>query len=628
MPYNPIPQISLWAAAITSVGPMIAFAAIMILLRKTPRASAAVSLTAVTASLVCAVFLLFRHWGMTTPMQATVHWMVSGDMVIPLGILLDPLSLLMLVVVAVICFLVQVYSLGYMAGDPGFSRYYGFMSLFAWAMTALVLSPMLLQLYIFWELVGLASYLLIGFWYEKFSATQAGKKAFIMTRTGDLAFFLGILLLLAAGGTVNILELNSIVLPGGLNSLLGALAALLIFGGIIGKSAQFPLLTWLPDAMEGPTPVSALLHSATMVAAGVFLYGRLFPFFSHSAIVMGFTLAIGTISMLLAATMAIVSRDIKQVWAYSTISQLGFMIMGLGAGGYFGGMFHLITHAGFKALLFLCAGALIHHYHSNDMFVIGRGGGRRMKIPVICTVIGAAALSGIWPFSGFFSKEAIMASLAGLENPVWLMAGLLGVFLTAYYTFRLIFIILFPKSIESADPHTSANDKSSADRFMAAPLLVLAAITIVFGFFQVPLHGFLIDIPGHGPAHGPVWLLPMALGLAIAAVILAWFEFGRKQASQMGFVEKMAPLYRLFSERWYLDHIYRWAVDNLLDKGIAALCQKNDDHVVDGGVHALSNGIVAGAKSIAGWHQALIQRKLMVVFAVIFGLTLILLMVG
>ena len=163
---------------------------------------------------------------------------------------------------------------------------------------------------------------------------------------------------------------------------------------------------------------------------------------------------------------------------------------------------------------------------------------------------------------------------------------------------------------------------------MAAPLVVLAAITIVFGFFQVPLHGFLIDIPGHGPAHGPVWLLPMALGLAIAAVILAWFEFGRKQASQMGFVEKMAPLYRLFSERWYLDHIYRWAVDNLLDKGIAALCQKNDDHVVDGGVHALSKCIVAGAKSIAGWHQALIQRKLMVVFAVIFGLTLILLMVG
>jgi len=628
MPFESIPQISLWAAVMASAGPMIAFAAIMGLLRKSPRASAVASIAAVSLSLVCAVFLLARHWGMTTPMQATVNWMVSGDIVVPLGVLLDPLSLLMLVVVAVICFLVQVYSLGYMAGDPGYSRYYGFMSLFAWAMTALVLSPMLLQLYIFWELVGLASYLLIGFWYEKFSATQAGKKAFIMTRLGDMAFFLGLLLLLVVGGTVNILELNNIVFPGGMSGVMGALAALLIFGGIIGKSAQFPLLTWLPDAMEGPTPVSALLHSATMVAAGVFLYGRLFPFFSHSAIVTTFTLAVGTISMLLSATMALVSRDIKQVWAYSTISQLGFMIMGLGAGGYFSGMFHLITHAGFKALLFLCAGALIHHYHSNDMFVIGQNGGRRMRTPVICMVIGAAALSGIWPFSGFYSKEAIMASLASLQNPVWLIAGLIGVFLTAYYTFRLIFIILFPRHIKAVDSHTSASDKSLADLAMAAPLVVLAAVTIFLGFFQIPLHAFLIDIAGHGPAHGPAWLLPTALGLAIVAVALAWFEFGRKNAGQVGLIEKIAPLYQLFSQRWYLDHIYRWLVDNILDRGIAALCQKNDDRVVDGSVHALGNAIVAGARSIAAWHLALIQRKLMVLFAVIFGLTLILLIIG
>ena len=628
MPFESIPQISLWAAIIASVGPMIAFAVIMVLLRKSPRASAAASIAAVSISLVCAVSLLVRHWEMTTPLQATVNWAVSGDIVIPLGILLDPLSLMMLVVVAVICFLVQLYSLGYMAGDSGFSRYYGFMSLFAWAMTALVLSPMLLQLYIFWELVGLASYLLIGFWYEKFSATQAGKKAFIMTRLGDMAFFLGLLLLLVVGGTLNILELNNIVLPGGTPGYVGGLAALLIFGGIIGKSAQFPLLTWLPDAMEGPTPVSALLHSATMVAAGVFLYGRLFPFFSHYSIVMGFTLAIGTISMLLSATMAMVSRDIKQVWAYSTISQLGFMIMGLGAGGYFGGIFHLITHAGFKALLFLCAGALIHHYHTNDMFVIGEGGGRRMKIPIICMVIGAAALSGIWPFSGFFSKEAIMASLAGMQNPVWLIAGLIGVFLTAYYTFRLIFVILFPKNIQTVDSHAAAGGKLFSDPAMAMPLLLLAAVTILLGFFQISVHAFLIEIPGHGPEHGPVWLLPATLGLAITAVVLAWIEFGRKNARQVGFVEKISPLHQLFSQRWYLDHIYRWAVDNILDRGIAALCQKNDDRVVDGSVHALGNGIVAGARSIAAWHQALVQRKLMVLFAVIFGLTLILLILG
>jgi len=632
MPFDPIPQISLWAAGAASIAPMIAFAAVLLLLRKRPRAAAGVAISAVTISLVCAVFLLIRHRDAAAPMQASINWMVSGDIVIPLGILLDPLSLLMLLVVALICFLVQVYSLGYMAGDPGFSRYYAYMSLFAWAMTALVLSPMLFQLYIFWELVGLASFFLIGFWYEKFSATQAGKKAFIMTRLGDMAFFLGLLLLLAAGGTVNILELNNIVLPGGMSGIVGGVSALLIFGGIIGKSAQFPLLTWLPDAMEGPTPVSALLHSATMVAAGVFLYGRLFPFYSHFAPVAAFTLAIGTISMLLPATMAMVSRDIKQVWAYSTISQLGFMIMGLGAGAYFGGMFHLVTHAGFKALLFLCAGVLIHRFHSNDMFEIGRKGGRGMKVPVVCMVIGAGALSGIWPFSGFFSKEAVMAGLAGLSNPVWLVLGLAGVFLTAYYTFRLIFVILMPGALQPAVEEREKAGQSWTEWVMAFALIVLAGVTVLLGFFQAPLKEFMTagggHDAGHGMVHGPVWLAPLALGLAVLAVALAWVEFGRKGASRVGFVEKSPGLSRLFANRWYMDHIYRWAVDHLLDRGIARLCQKNDEHVVDGSVHLLANRIVACGRAAAGWHRALIQKKLMAVFAVIFGLTLILLIIG
>jgi NADH-quinone oxidoreductase subunit L len=274
----------------------------------------------------------------------------------------------------VISFLVQIYSLGYMAGDPGFARYYAFQSLFACVMMALSLSSSLLQLYVFWELVGLSSYLLIGFWYEKFSATQAGKKAFVMTRLGDIAFFIGLLLVLINFGNLNILDMNSADVTVRMSPTLITLCALLIFGGIVGKSAQFPLLTWLPDAMEGPTPVSALLHSATMVAAGVFLFARLFPFFSHSAMAMTLFLAIGAITMLMSSTMALVDRDIKKVWAYSTISQLGFMIMGLAAGGYFAGVFHLTTHAGFKALLFLCSGVWIHQYETNDMFEIGRQG--------------------------------------------------------------------------------------------------------------------------------------------------------------------------------------------------------------------------------------------------------------
>jgi NADH-quinone oxidoreductase subunit L len=253
-------------------------------------------------------------------------------------------------------------------------------------------------------------------------------------------------------GNLNILEINGPQVTAQMPAAYITLSALLIFGGIAGKSAQFPLLTWLPDAMEGPTPVSALLHSATMVAAGVYLFGRLFPFFSLSATAMDVFLIIGTISMLLASTMAMVTRDIKQVWAYSTVSQLGFMIMGLAAGSYFAGMFHLTTHAGFKALLFLCAGVFIHSFDSNDMVDIGRQGGRRLKTPTICTIIAAAALAGLPPLSGFFSKEVILAALADLNNPVWLAAGLLGAFLTAYYTFRLIFIILFPKQSVTESP--------------------------------------------------------------------------------------------------------------------------------------------------------------------------------
>ena len=405
-----------------------------------------------TGSLAGAVFLLVRHWGAAEPIHYAARWLIAGDVHIPFGFLLDPVSLLMLSLVAAISFLVQVYSLGYMAGDPGFSRYYAFQSLFAWAMMTLSISSAMLQLYVFWELVGLSSYLLIGFWYEKFSATQAGKKAFVMTRLGDVSFFIGLLLVLLHLGNLEILEMNSPEAAARMPSGLLTLAALLIFGGIVGKSAQFPLMTWLPDAMEGPTPVSALLHSATMVAAGVYLFARLFPFLSHSADAMTVFLAIGTVSMLLASTMAMVSRDIKRVWAYSTISQLGFMIMGLAAGSLFAGSFHLTTHAGFKALLFLCSGVWVHLYETNDVYEISGRGGRRLKTPMVCLVIAAAALSGLPPLSGFFSKEVILAALADLRNPLWLAAGLLGVFLTAYYAFRLVFIILFPRGEVREEP--------------------------------------------------------------------------------------------------------------------------------------------------------------------------------
>jgi NADH-quinone oxidoreductase subunit L len=607
-------------AAILATGlPFVAFFLIMVFTRNYPRLSAGLSITAVTISLAGAVFLLARQWPLQTPIEYFGRWLVSGDITVPFGFLFDQTSLLMLAIVAAISFLVQIYSLGYMAGDAGFSRYYAFMSLFAWAMLNLSLSPTMLQLYVFWELVGLSSYLLIGFWYEKFSASQAGKKAFVMTRFGDIAFFLGILLVLVYLGNLNILALNSPQVSSEMSSTLITTAALLIFGGIIGKSAQFPLLTWLPDAMEGPTPVSALLHSATMVAAGVFLFARLFPFFSLSATAMTVFLAIGTISMLLASTMAMVSRDIKQVWAYSTISQLGFMIMGLAAGSYFAGVFHLTTHAGFKALLFLCSGVFIHAYESNDVFEISRQGGRRLKIPTVCVVVAAAALAGLPPMSGFFSKELILGALAELNNPIWLAAGLLGAFLTAYYAFRLIFIILFPR--ESPPELDAGHAQAHLHRGywqMAWPLVILAAATVLLGFFQGPLEDF---IKGSAPVETALsghhaWLPWVALSCAAFGVVLAYVEFGRRSAEQVGFVEKIAPLNNLFAERWYIDHFYRRFLDIFIYGVVSNLLTQNDKKIIDGGIDGLSRGTVETGRFVSLLHLGMVQYRLLTIFVV------------
>jgi NADH-quinone oxidoreductase subunit L len=617
---------TLLAAVLASLLPFVSFLLIMVFTREFPRLSAGLSIAAVTISLICALFLLGRHWHLQSPIQYTGRWLVSGDISIPFGFLLDSTSLLMLVLVAGISFLVQTYSLGYMAGDTGFSRYYAFMSLFAWAMMSLTISPTMLQLYIFWELVGLSSYLLIGFWYEKFSATEAGKKAFVMTRLGDVAFFLGLLLVLVYLGNLNVLEINNREVTVRMSPVVITISAVLIFGGIIGKSAQFPLLTWLPDAMEGPTPVSALLHSATMVAAGVYLFARLFPFFSLSPTAMTVFLIIGTISMILASTMAMVSRDIKQVWAYSTISQLGFMIMGLAAGGFFGGVFHLTTHAGFKALLFLCSGVFIHQFETNDMYEIGQYGGRRFKIPMICMIIAAAALAGLPPFSGFFSKEMILTALADLKNPLWLIAGLLGAFLTAYYAFRLIFIVLFPKEIEAGQrPNHGAGHGHETYWVMAWPLIILAAITAILGFFQGSLENFLgghqLASANHGGGH-PIWLPFIALSLALVGVALAWMEFGRRGAKQLGFVERIHLLNHLFANRWYIDRFYRHFLDIVIYGLISKLCTQNDNKIIDGSIDGLSKGAVETGRFVSFLHSGMIQYKLLVIFIVLVLVTL------
>lgn len=618
---------TLLAAILATLLPLCSFLVVMLFTRSHPRISAGLSIGAMSVSLVCALFLLNEHWHMEKPLEYAGRWLVSGSIEIPFGFLLDPVSLLMLAVVAVIGFLIQIYSLGYMAGDPGISRYYAFMSLFLWAMMSLVVAPTLFQLYIFWELVGLSSYLLIGFWYEKFSASQAGKKAFVMTRAGDVAMFLGMLLILLHLGNLSILEIDSPALAAKMSPKLLTLSALLIFGGIIGKSAQFPLMTWLPDAMQGPTPVSALLHSSTMVAAGVYLFERLFPFFFFSPDAMTFGLFIGTLSMLLASTMALVTRDIKEIWAYSTISQLGYMIMGLDAGAFFSGAFHLTTHAAFKALLFLCSGVLIHAFETNDIYELSRKGGRNLKVPMACCCIAAGALAGLPPLSGFFSKGVILEGLADLSNPVWLIAALFGVFLTAYYAFRPIFIILFPReasgglevhpTISSSIDH-SAGHSSSHYWLMGWPLILLAGATLCLGFLKAPLEHFMgqTALPGVKGIGHPVWLPYTEIILAVGGVGLAWMEFGRCCAPQVGFVERIPALHRLFSERWYLDHFYRWFVDRVIDRGLSTLFTQNDHRVIDGSIDGISRGTVEMGRLISHMHLGMVQYRLLAMFIV------------
>jgi NADH-quinone oxidoreductase subunit L len=612
----------LWLTLAAMWLPFVSFAVIFFITRGQETLSLALSIACSAISLLAAWYLLCGLPAGQGPIEFKLLWMSGGEVRVSYGFMLDPLSRLMLTIVTSISFLVQVYSLGYMAGDEGMAKYYSFLSLFAGSMIGLVVSAGLLQLYVFWELVGLSSYLLIGFWHHKFSASEAGKKAFVMTRLGDLGFFLGIIVLLLNLGDLSILKLNAEAAAQLSAGLLTA-SAVLIFMGVVGKSAQFPLLTWLPDAMEGPTPVSALLHSATMVAAGVYLVSRLFPFYAASPHAMLVVLSIGTITMLLSSTMAMVARDIKQVWAFSTVSQLGFMLMGLSAGSYFAGVFHLTTHAAFKALLFLCSGVFIHHFGSNDMYEIAKGGGRRLKVPMITITIAGAALAGVFPAAGFFSKEAVMGALAGLNNPIWLVAGLLGAAMTAYYTFRLLFIIWFPPLIEEPRHDQEHDHPGGHGAFgywaMGAPLLILAVFALILGFFGDSILNFLHW--GRPPEiFHHLWLIPASVIVVASGVLLAWLEFGRKRAAQTGFLAKLPAMEALFANRWYIDAFYRRMVDYVVYGLFSRLFTMNDRRVIDGGIDGACRGTVGMGWLLSFLQSGLLQYNL---FTMVFVIALV-----
>jgi NADH-quinone oxidoreductase subunit L len=497
------------------------------------------------------------------------EWFSAQGVPLEFGYLLDGPNLVMGALVALISFLVHVYSLGYMAEDRERGRYFAFLSFFTWAMLSFVYAANLLQMFIFWELVGLASFLLIGFWYEKPSAAAAARKAFLMTRVGDIGFFIGMALLLRAAAT---LDLHTILH----GPVLGTLAerdieiiGVLLVLGVVGKSAQFPLHTWLPDAMEGPTPVSALLHSATMVAAGVYLFARFLPLFQASELVVNLVFVIASFTAFLAATVALVTRDLKRILAYSSISQLSFMLLGLAAGSLFAGLFHLVTHAFFKALLFLCAGSYIHALHTNDLVTIGRRGGRSMHWTTTGLVVGGAGLAGIPILAGFFSKEAILHAIGAANAPLVTALAYLAAFLTAYYTFRMVFLIVRPNPAsglpdEPVDPHAPPGHPHEPGWVMRAPIVVLTVLTIVGGFLGAAIHGLTSNVgPAHGtPSDHEFSLLPgiagilPALAVAFAGVALAWMEFGRRGALQRGLAERHRGLARFFGNGWYVDHAY------------------------------------------------------------------------
>ncbi len=488
----------------------------------------------------------------------------EGSFVIPMGIYIDPLTAIMLMVVTIVAALVQIYSLGYMHGDPRFARYFAYLSLFTFSMLGLVLAGTYVLMFVFWELVGLTSYLLIGFWFEKKSASDAGKKAFVTTKIGDLGFLLGLVMLIFAVGSASLPEIDYMIANGEIaaNMLpLVAIAGILMFCGAVGKSAQFPLHVWLPDAMEGPTPVSALIHAATMVAAGVYLTARLMGIIMISETMMLVVASVGAFTAFLAASIGLVQNDIKRVLAYSTVSQLGYMIMALGLAGFTAGTFHLMTHACFKALLFLGAGSVIHAVHTNDIQFMG-GLHKKLKITSITFLIASLSISGIFPLAGFWSKDEIFATALAGGHYIFLLVGILVAGMTAFYMFRLYFMTFTGKP---RDQHAYDNAHESP-RNMTIPLMILAVLSICAGWVGIPwLHKGYSSFVYYGAVHHvepSILLMLISLAVAISGIGLAYLMYYKGVISPVKMAQRFKPIYTFLYNKWYFDELYMAVIVN------------------------------------------------------------------
>lgn len=530
-------------------------------------------------------------------------WFSGGGLQFGWGFHIDNLTAVMLMVVCIVSFLVHLYSIGYMHGEEFYDRFFAYLSLFSFSMLLLVLCDNLFVLYISWELVGVSSYLLIGFYFWKHSAADACKKAFLTTRVGDVFMFIGLMIVVLYIGKLNYREVFEAVSKGELNGWVLSIAAVCLFGGAVGKSAQFPLHVWLPDAMEGPTPVSALIHAATMVAAGVYMVGRLFPIFSASPEAMLVIAYIGLITAFFAATIAITQTDIKRILAYSTVSQLGYMMTALGVGAYTAGLYHLMTHAFFKALLFLCSGSVIHAVHTNEITQMG-GLSKKMPITALTMLIGTLAISGIPFFSGFGSKDAILAGALqfGAEHPQHLLIflGLItGAGITAFYMFRLIFLTFFgePREQERFD---HAHESPAT---MTIPLLILAALSILggFGLYGGLWFNHLVVPPVLGEAvhgsehHGSVWVhngaMVLSLIAAFSGIVLSYLMYYKKSISAEAMAAKYVRLYELSFNKYWVDEFYQKTIIAFVLR-LRMVLRNFDNKVVDGVVNATAPGLI------------------------------------
>lgn len=606
--------------------PLLSFLFLLLFGKKLKENSAYVGILLVGVSFVYSLIVLFARFTQPT-YKAEGTWLSIGDVQLTAGFEVNQLNALMLVIVSLVSLLVHTYSKGYMHDDERFHVFYAYLGLFTFAMLGLVLSPNLLQTYIFWELVGVGSFLLIGFYFFKEDAKKAAKKAFIMTRIGDVGLFIGMILLFWQVGSFEYDEIFAAVEAGTISAGMITLTAILIFIGAVGKSGQFPLHTWLPDAMEGPTPVSALIHAATMVAAGVYLVAALFPLFTASETALMTVAVVGAITAIFAASIGLVQTDIKRILAYSTVSQLGYMMLALGSAGYVAGVFHLMTHAFFKALLFLAAGSVIHAVHTQNIEEMG-GLWKKLRVTGPLFLVGTLAISGVPLFSGFFSKDEILISAWVHGNTALFWLAVIAAFFTAFYMFRLFFLVF------TGEARKEIKHVHESPAVMTLPMVVLGVLAVVAGYVNTPWFGTFLgdwlvegnEALGHGHVEGPAWIMIVATLVSLAGIFLAYLMYGKKSLSR-DWLSSCAPVtYSVLYNKYFIDEFYELTIVNIT-KFFSLFLKYIEVFIVEGIVNLVTQFVQAFGKTGSRVHNGQVQMYGTVAFVglavlfVIFAVT-------